>query len=49
MILHEKAMIESLKELGPFIPGLLRASLINIGLFFSLITVGFAVGTLEAG
>jgi len=41
-------MIESLKELGPFIPGLLRASLINIGLFFSLITVGFAVGTLVA-
>lgn len=41
-------MIESLTELGPFLPGLLRASLINIGLFFSLILVGFAAGTVVA-
>jgi polar amino acid transport system permease protein len=41
-------MIEALRALGPFIPGLLKASLINVGLFFSLISVGFAVGTVVA-
>ena len=41
-------MIEALRNLGPFIPGLLKAALINIQLLVALIAVGFVVGTLVA-
>ncbi|MGB2983466.1 MAG: amino acid ABC transporter permease [Candidatus Bipolaricaulia bacterium] len=41
-------MIEALRNLGPFIPGLLKASLINIQLLVALIAVGFVVGTIVA-
>jgi len=40
--------MSSLVEIGPFIPGLLRAALINIQLLVALIAVGFVVGTLVA-
>ncbi len=41
-------MIEGLRAIWPFIPGLLRASLINIELLLALIVVGFVVGTVVA-
>ncbi len=41
-------MIEALRNLAPFIPGLLEASLINIQLLAALMVVGFVVGTIVA-
>lgn len=40
--------MDALRDVGQYIPMLLRASLLNIALLFSLISVGFVVGTVVA-
>lgn len=44
----EELPIDNIARLGPFIPSLMRASLINIELLIGLIVVGYLFGTLVA-